>query len=195
MPARKSLIGDSLEIQYRLAKSDPGNALWQRDLAISYDNVGDVQVKQGDLAGTLKSYRAGLAIRQALVANGGNNVQWQKDLQFSIGRIGDLAFTFILARDFDNALQSVDQVILLAPDEVWLYANRAHALMFLGREDEARALYLRYRDEKDVLGKPWGTVILEDFAELRKAGLTNSLMEEIAKCLSVSGSQPATCTR
>jgi tetratricopeptide (TPR) repeat protein len=172
---------DSLAIREPLAQSDPSNAEWQRDLAVSYDYIGGVQMAQGNLAGTQKSYRVGLAIRRALFANGGSNVQWQKDLQFSIGRIGDLAFKFILTRDFDNALQSAGQVILLAPDEVWLYANRAHALMFLGREDEARALYLRYRDEKKVLGKPWDTVILEDFAEMRKAGLMNPLMDEITK--------------
>jgi hypothetical protein len=46
--------------------------------------------------------------------------------------------------------------------------------------DEARALYLRYRGEKNVQdGKPWETVVLEDFAELRKAGLTDPLMDEI----------------
>jgi tetratricopeptide (TPR) repeat protein len=172
---------DSLAIRDRLAKSDPSNAEWQRDLAMSYDWVGDVQVKQDDLAGAAKSYRAGLLIREALVSNGRSNVQWEKELQFSIGRVGDLAFKFILARDFDNALQSADQVILFAPDTVWLHTNRAHALMFLGREDEARAVYLQYRDEKNVLGKPWDTVILEDFAEMRKAGLTHPLMDEITK--------------
>jgi tetratricopeptide (TPR) repeat protein len=192
--AEKS-YGDSLAIQYRLAKSDTGNALWERDLAISFDNVGDLQVRQGDLAGALTSYRNGLAIRQALVAKGNRNVQSQNDLQFSIGRMGDLAFTFILARDFDNALQSADQAIAIAPDQVWLYANRAHILMFLGREDEARVLYLRYRDEKNVLGKPWSTVILDDIAEMRKAGLINPLMDEITECLLVSGSQTGACTR
>ena len=42
---------DSLAISERLAKSDPGNAGWQRDLSVSYEKVGDVQVAQGDLAG------------------------------------------------------------------------------------------------------------------------------------------------
>ncbi len=53
---------DSLAIADRLAKSDPGNAGWQRDLSVSYEKVGDVQVAQGDLAGALKSYRDSLAI-------------------------------------------------------------------------------------------------------------------------------------
>jgi hypothetical protein len=48
-----------------LAKSDPGNALLQRDLSASYEKVGDVQVEQGDLA-ALKSYQDSLAIAERL---------------------------------------------------------------------------------------------------------------------------------
>ena len=36
-----------LRIAERLAKSDPGNAGWQRDLSVSYNKVGDVLVDQG----------------------------------------------------------------------------------------------------------------------------------------------------
>ena len=72
--------------------------------------------------------------------------------------------------------------------KIWLYTNRAHALMFLDRVDEARSLYLQYRAEKDVQGKkPWETVILGDFAELRKAGLTHPLMDEIEAKFAAGG--------
>ena len=37
------ILPDSLAIRDRLAKSDPGNAGWQRDLSVSLDKVGDVQ--------------------------------------------------------------------------------------------------------------------------------------------------------
>jgi len=48
--------------------------------------------------------------------------------------------------------------------------------------DEARALYLRYRGEKNVLdGKPWETIVLENFSRLGKARLTHPLMHEIKK--------------
>ena len=57
---------DSLAIIDRLAKSDPGNAGWQRDLSVSYEKIGDVQVAQGDLPGALKSYRDSLAITDRL---------------------------------------------------------------------------------------------------------------------------------
>jgi hypothetical protein len=54
--------------------------------------------------------------------------------------------------------------------------------MFLDRLDEARALYLKYRGQQKVSGeKSWEAVILEDFAEFQKAGLTHSLMQEIEK--------------
>ena len=48
------------------------------------------------------------------------------------------------------------------------------------RTDEARALYLKYLGTKNVQGdKSWEAVILEDFAELSKAGLMHPLMNEI----------------
>jgi hypothetical protein len=53
--------------------------------------------------------------------------------------------------------------------------------MFLAPVDEARALYLRHFGEKMKEDKSWDTVVLEDSAELRKAGLTHPLMDEIEK--------------
>lgn len=38
----------------------------RRDLSISYNKVGDIVSSQGNLGGALASYRAGLAIREAL---------------------------------------------------------------------------------------------------------------------------------
>ena len=67
----------------RLAGSDAGNADWQRDLSISYDRVGDVLVKQGNLPEALKSYRAGLAIAERLAGSDAGNADWQRDLSVS----------------------------------------------------------------------------------------------------------------
>jgi tetratricopeptide (TPR) repeat protein len=180
LPVALASYQSSLAIRDRLAKSDPGNADWQHDLSISYGRIGDVQKAQGDLPTALASYQASLAVCKALVAKDESNVQWRNDLQFVIGRIGGLAYNFVLARNFDEALKAADQAIALTPDAIWLYTNRAHALMFLGRTGEARALYLRYRAKKDVQdGKSWNAVILDDFTELRAAGLSNPLMDEI----------------
>ena len=60
--------------------------------------------------------------------------------------------------------------------------------MFLGRTDEARALYLKYRGQKvNDQGDIWEAFVLADFTEFRKAGLASSLMDEIGKLFTSTG--------
>jgi tetratricopeptide (TPR) repeat protein len=173
---------DSLAIMERLAATDSSNTRWQRDLSVYYSKVGEVLVAQGKLEAALKAYRDSLAIVERLAATDPSNAQWQRDLPVAVNLIGGLAYKFVLDGKFVLALECADQAISLTPSQIWLYLNRAHALMFLGRDDEARAIYLRYRGEQRVLfdkPKPWQTAILEDFAELRQAKLMHPLMDEI----------------
>ena len=55
----------------------------ERDLSVSHNKIGDVQVAQGDLAGALTSYRASLAIRDRLAKADPGNAGWQRDLSRS----------------------------------------------------------------------------------------------------------------
>ena len=43
----------SLAIVERLARADPGNAAWQRDLSVFHNKIGDVLVAQGYLVDAL----------------------------------------------------------------------------------------------------------------------------------------------
>ncbi|MFZ2107596.1 MAG: hypothetical protein WAV18_19840 [Roseiarcus sp.] len=63
---RMAAYQDSLAIRDRRAKADLGNVGWQRDLSVSYNKVGKVQVAQGDLSAALKSYSDSLAIADRL---------------------------------------------------------------------------------------------------------------------------------
>jgi tetratricopeptide (TPR) repeat protein len=183
LPAALTSFQQGLMIKDLLAKSDPDNTDRQRDLSYAYNEVGGVQVAQGNLPEALDTYRHSLAIVRALVANSASNTQWQSDLDFVINQIGYLAPRFVLAGNFSKALEVADQAIALAPSKAWLDVNRAHALMFLGRTDEARALYQAHRGETipENADKLWQRVISEDFAVLRKSGLANPLMDEIEK--------------
>ncbi len=176
------------DLMQGLVKADPNNAGKQYDLSFAFMRLGDVLVRQAKLDEALAAYRESLAIRERLAAADRTNAQWQNALKVSIGKIGAIAFNFILARDFGKALDAADQAVSLAPDQKWINVNRAHALMFLGRLDEARALYLRYRGEKKVQGdKSWEAAVLADFAELRRAGLTHPLLDEIESTFATSG--------
>jgi hypothetical protein len=75
-------------IAERLAKSDPGNRGWQRDLSASYNKVGGVQEAHGDLAAALQSYSDSLAIAERLAKSDPGNMEWQRDLSVSYERAG-----------------------------------------------------------------------------------------------------------
>jgi tetratricopeptide (TPR) repeat protein len=79
-----------LAIAEGLAKRDPANTGWQRDLSVSQERIGDVLVAQGDGPGALAAYQAGLAIREGLAKRDPANTEWQRDLSVSHNKIGDV---------------------------------------------------------------------------------------------------------
>jgi lipoprotein NlpI len=106
--------------------------------------------------------------------------------------LGTLAWYELSAQQFEAALAASERALGLAPGEVWLATNRAHALMFLGRADEARAAYLQHRGERPLKNenKTWEQVVLQDFAEFEKHGLTNPQMAEIRALLIAPANAP-----
>ncbi len=178
---------ESLAIARRLAAGDPQNAAWQHHLLVAQQRVGNALSAQKDLGAALAAYRESLAAAERLAKLDSSNARWRKELESCIGKIGDLAYDFVLAHDFARALAAADEAIAAGPAMTWIHANRAHALMFLGRVDEARAVYLGHRGEKLDDGKAWEAEVLGDFAEFRKAGLTHPLMDEVEKTFSVRG--------
>ena len=106
------------------------------------------------------------------------------------GALLTLSWYRLFARDFKGSLAASERGMALAPGWLPLAANKAHALMFMGRGWEARALHLRYKGqavEKD--GKLWEEVILGDFQEFEKRGLKHSQIEDIKTLLTEK--QPA----
>jgi TPR repeat protein len=95
--------------------------------------------------------------------------------------LNSVSWYALFAREFSRALSASERAHALAPDKRSYEANHAHALMFLGRLAKARTLYLTKPDElvPEMGNKPWRQVVADDFAELRKAGLANPLMDEI----------------
>ena len=79
----------------RSPRSWPGairrTPVWQHDLSVSHDRIGDLLDKKGDREAALESFRKSLAIAKALTLRDPDNVQWQWDLSASHDRIGDVA--------------------------------------------------------------------------------------------------------
>ncbi len=85
---RFARIAAARSIAERLAKSDPDNAGWQRDLSVSFDRLGDVLVAQGNLPEALRAFPDGLAIRERLARSDPDNAGWQRDVAVSHGKLG-----------------------------------------------------------------------------------------------------------
>jgi len=177
-----------LAIEEKLAARDRSNVLWQQDLFLSYTHIGGLLARQKQSTAALKAFRDGLdvAVRQA--GPHPDNAYWQGALRYAARQIGAVAFDLVLARNFAVALAAAEQAVATVPDMIWIESNRAHALMFLDRTDEARALYLQYRGRQNVDDqKSWEALIAEDFAQLRQAGLEAPLMDEIEKKFAEAG--------
>jgi tetratricopeptide (TPR) repeat protein len=154
---------------FRELAKDQSNAQAQDDLVQGLEKIGDWELHADDRTSALAAYEEAFT-----VARRTSNVT----------SLADVAIHFLLAKEYQKSLEISDLVISLAPDKTWLYTNKADALMFLGRVDEARAIYIGRRGQ-GIYDKSWESMILDDFAVFRKAGLTNPLMDEIEKTFAV----------
>ncbi len=106
----------------------------------------------------------------------------------TVSSLGSVSWYGLFCKKFSDSLRAAELALKAQPDALWIATNRAHALMFLGKADEARAAYLEHRGapipEQD--NKKWEAVVLEDFAELEQHGLTNPLMAQIRKLFAAS---------
>ena len=97
--------------------------------------------------------------------------------------LGYVAWYALFAKHPKRALAASERALTLAPDMVWIETNRAHALLFLGRTQEAIAAYAAHKGETIPNQGKWEEVILKDFAEFRKRGLNRPDMVRIEKAL------------
>jgi hypothetical protein len=81
---------DSVAAIERLAKTDPGNAGWRRDLSMSYDKIGNILMAQDNPPEALKAFRDGLAVAGHLAQATPGNAGWQRDLSVFHNKIGDV---------------------------------------------------------------------------------------------------------
>jgi TPR repeat protein len=102
--------------------------------------------------------------------------------------LGNLAWYALLAREPTQALDAAERGLKASPDRIWIAANRAHALMLLGRAGEARKVYLTHKGKRlpEQGGKRWQQSVAEDFAALRQAGLAHPQMAEIEAALGIA---------
>jgi tetratricopeptide (TPR) repeat protein len=120
LPAALTAYRASLGIAETLAKRDPGNSEWQRDLSVSHDRIGDVLRAQGDLPAALTAYRASLAIRETLAKRDPGNSEWQRDLIVSYVKLNETTGDKAYVKKALDIAQAMQQRGTLAPSDAWM---------------------------------------------------------------------------
>jgi tetratricopeptide (TPR) repeat protein len=147
---------------------------------------GDLLDQHGKPEGAAAAYLRNLKRWQAKLKLGGASPAAEANIQIAVGRIGRMAQKFLIAGCFAQARDCAEAAIAAAPDSLELHAIRAHALMFLDQDNDARALFLQHRGQR-IGDRPWEAVIVEGFEEHRKAGRSKQLMELIERDFAASG--------
>lgn len=101
----------------------------------------------------------------------------------AVERIIDLATLKILDREYNVALQIAEGALDAMPGDTKAKICVAHAQMFLGRVEEARAGYLACRGKRANAEQSGASIIARDFTAFREAELTHALMDEIETLL------------
>jgi predicted Zn-dependent protease len=140
------------------------------------------------VAGTARQYTEALRLQEGLAAEV-EAAETEHEGKPGGGTAKELNFVVwyaLFAGEYEIAFTAAERAHRLLPDNLLIETNRAHALMFLGRQEEAEALYLAYKGKPVADGVSWESSVADDFTKFRKAGLTHPMMADIEKELNVS---------
>jgi len=200
-------VGEALET-YRaslakadpIAKASPDSPDRQEALAVPLANICVTTGEQGQFDAGLADCERGLVVARNLTRLAPDRADYKKILiAFETGlptyrietarALVPVAWDARVAGEPARALAAAERSLSLAPGDLTAETNRVHALMYLGRAQEARALYLAHKGKLLPDDKLWQHAITEDFAELRKAGRAHPQMAEIETAFKVGSEQ------
>lgn len=183
LKAQGDLVGalaayrDRLDLAQGLAQKDQDNMTWQTDRAIAGHKVASTLAALGELDKAVSTQREAVsAIRRTYATHPAARDELAQAL-------GALSWALLLGDRPLEALDSTQEALALNPDLLFVRTNRAHALLLLGRFDEAYALYSELKDKPRGDGKTFASVVRDDFAELRKRGIDPPAMTRIEALL------------
>lgn len=148
-PARaEELYQKALPLQIKAAKARPRELRYQREVALTYNNLGMVQSRTGQLPNAAASYGKAIEILRALVRAAPSQNSYRRDLAVSHNNLGMLGTRLgrpaDAERSFREALELEELLVVQNPNDVDLhsslggiYNNLAMVLEELGRPADA----------------------------------------------------------
>ena len=136
----------------RLVHADAQNPIWQRDLLVSFDRLGDVFLKLGRIDDAHRYYQETSGISLMLAESDNNGSETRRDLSISFIKIGDvllkLGRTTDALKQYQDALQISREVADADPNDApkqrdvsSLFRRLGDVYLTLGRTDDALTQY------------------------------------------------------
>jgi tetratricopeptide (TPR) repeat protein len=159
---------------------------WGRRLASTTGAIGDLQLKLGDVEAAKNSYANASSVQQHVVEAAGSDLSNTAARTAYVDDCGDGSWYALLSNQAQQAADLAEAALKLDPSKSWIDVNRAHAYLFLGRYDDAKAIYLKQKDTGNAAsGRITADIIRDEFALFRKLGLSIDAMEGMAKDLGI----------
>ena len=172
------MLANAVSVDREVLRKEPDQRQLRYNLGYALYLLGRARehLKPANYAEAMKDFQESLDLLRPLA---GTDFPSARDTMTS--DLISVSFTALFVGDDSTALAAAEEGLRLNPDEahsLTLQTNKAHALMFLGRTEEARPLYLANRG-KPLGSSTWDRTIADDFEALRKQGRTNPLMDEV----------------
>jgi tetratricopeptide (TPR) repeat protein len=155
-------------------------AVTQNNLGTALEALGERESQAGRLKEAVAVYAELVETCRWLYASAESNGSKSQ----LAGALGSLSFVLLLNRRAGDALAAAQEALSLDPAPLWVETNRAHALLFLGRSEESKAVYVEFRDRLLFEHKTFAQAVTEDFSEFRKYGIDTPEMKDIDALLS-----------
>jgi tetratricopeptide (TPR) repeat protein len=155
----------------------------QQRLASTQNSIAELQLNAGDIEAAKKSFADAAASQQrsadaAYLAS----VRDRHKLPDAIKQYGQAAWLFLLIGEPQQAANYGEPAFRNDQSPRWIDVNLAHAYLFLGRYDDAKAIYLKVKDMDSPGSKSTAAdVIRKDFDLFRKLGIAPHDLDRMAK--------------
>jgi hypothetical protein len=159
----------ALEIDDQLATRAPQDVTAQHRAAETAKLIGELQLKMGDVAGAKKSFAAALStqLTAAEDARADYNMGNSDKKAEVVDEYGKISWYALLAQKPDQAAAYGRVAFRLDQSQIWIEVNVAHADLFLGKYEDAKAIYLKVKDLPHNKGT-YADDIRADFETFRK---------------------------
>jgi tetratricopeptide (TPR) repeat protein len=170
---------DAVELRAKVVDQRPDDPAAKAELAFVLGRVGSSLSSQEKWSEALSIAERRVEMRRQVYAAANT-----PSARLHLGTaLGNLSYQYLFAKQPEKALEAAQEALRLAPDELWIRTNEAHALLFLDRFDEAAKIYREDAGKMVLEDSSFADETRNDFRLLRKAGVEHPRMAEIEALL------------